>query len=211
METTLIYEIIGYVASLLVAVSLMMSNIIQLRIVNLIGSATFSLYGILIGSIPVAAMNGFIVLINIYYLTQIYSAVEYFKILKVTSDSEYLKTFLNFYKDQISVFQPDFNSGSREDGLNIFVLRDMIPAGLLVGTINQNGVLKVELDFVVPQYRDFRVGTFLFEENRSFFKERGIQEIVASPGNKRHNEYLEEMNFDFSSKEGSDELYRLKI
>ena len=209
METTLIYEIIGYVASLLVAVSLMMSNIVQLRIVNLIGAATFSLYGILIGSIPVAAMNGFIVLINIYYLTQIYSAVEYFQILKVSSDSEYLKTFLNFYKDQISVFQPGFNKKSCDDDLNIFVLRDMIPAGLLVGTMKQNGVLKVELDFVVPQYRDFRVGTFLFEENRSFFKERGIREIVASPGNKKHNEYLEEMNF--SAEKGSDGQYRLKI
>ena len=82
METTVIYEIIGYVASLLVAISLMMSNIIQLRIVNMIGAATFSVYGILIGSIPVAGMNGFIVFINIYYLTKIYSAVEYFRFLR---------------------------------------------------------------------------------------------------------------------------------
>ena len=42
METYVIYEIIGYVASVLVAVSLMMSKIVQLRIVNLIGAATFS-------------------------------------------------------------------------------------------------------------------------------------------------------------------------
>ena len=122
LETTFIYELIGYAASLLVAVSLMMSNIIQLRIVNMIGAAIFSLYGILIGSIPVAAMNGFIVLVNIYYLTQIYSAVEYFQILRISAESEYLKTFLNFYQDQINVFQPEFYSKFREDDLNIFVL-----------------------------------------------------------------------------------------
>jgi len=68
METHLIYELIGYAASLLVAISLMMSAIVKLRVVNMIGAFTFAIYGVLIGSIPVAAMNGFIVLINIYFL-----------------------------------------------------------------------------------------------------------------------------------------------
>jgi len=209
MESTFIYELIGYSASLLVAISLMMSNIIQLRIVNLIGSATFTLYGILIESIPVAAMNGFIVVINIYYLTQIYSAVEYFKMLKVTSDSEYLKTFLKFYHDQINVFQPGFSASFIDADLNVFVLRDMIPAGLLVGNFKKDGILNVELDFVVPQYRDFKIGTFLFEENKTFFSERGIKQIVASPGNQKHNEYLEEMGFNYE--EGDDKLYKLRL
>src|SRR6056297_225823 len=209
METTLIYEIIGYAASILVAVSLMMSNIIQLRVVNMIGAATFSLYGVLIGSIPVAAMNGFIVVINIYYLTKVYFAVEYFQILKVSSSTEYLETFLNFYEEQINVFQPDFSSKSRDGELNIFVLRDMIPAGLLVGNIVNRNTLVVELDFVVPQYRDFKIGTFLFEENRSYFKERGIDRIIASPGSERHNRYLEEMGFRLEN--NGEEQYQLTV
>lgn len=209
METTFVYELIGYIASLLVAISLMMSNIIQLRIVNLIGAAIFSVYGILIGSIPVAVMNGFIVVINIYYLTQIYSAVEYFQLLKVSSGSEYLETFLKFYRDQINIFQPGFYSNSRDEDLNIFVLRDMVPAGLLVGKKMEGGTLKVELDFVVPQYRDFKIGIFLFEENKPFFKERGIHQIVATPGSQKHNEYLEEMGFSFEDRK--EDLYRLKI
>jgi|AntRauTorcE11897_2_1112592.scaffolds.fasta_scaffold03273_5 hypothetical protein len=199
LETTFIYELIGYAASLLVAVSLMMSNIIQLRIVNMIGAAIFSLYGILIGSIPVAAMNGFIVLVNIYYLTQIYSAVEYFQILRISAESEYLKTFLNFYQDQINVFQPEFYSKFREDDLNIFVLRDMIPAGLLVGNLTDHGDLVVELDFVVPQFRDFKVGKFLFEDNKAFFSDKGIERIIALPGNQKHNDYLEEMGFELEN------------
>lgn len=206
METTLIYEIIGYVASLLVAISLMMSNIIQLRIVNLVGSATFSLYGVLIGSIPVAAMNGFIVLINIYYLTKIYSTVEYFQLLKVSNDSEYLKTFLTFYEDQIRTFQPGFSPKFRSDDLNIFILRDMIPAGLLIGNLEKGGKLIVELDFVVPQYRDFKIGNFLFKENADFFRDRNVRQILAKPGNKKHNKYLEEMGF-----KQEEDTYRLVI
>lgn len=209
METTVIYEIIGYVASLLVAVSLMMSNIIQLRIVNLIGAATFSIYGILIGSIPVAAMNGFIVVINIYYLTKIYSSVEYFQLLKVSPESEYLKAFIKFYRDQIEAFQPGYSSKPGRNDMNIFVLRDMIPAGLLAGNIENGNTLAVELDFVVPQYRDFKIGTFLFDENRSYFKERGIKRIIALPGSDKHNEYLEEMGFQLD--DGGEEKYKLKI
>jgi GNAT superfamily N-acetyltransferase len=209
METTLIYELIGYAASVLVAISLMMSNIIQLRIVNMIGAATFSLYGILIGSIPVAAMNGFIVLINVYYLTQIYSAVEYFRILRIPSDSDYLMAFLKFYQDQINEFQPGFNYGSRDDDVNLFVLRDMVPAGVLIGNIENHNTLRVELDFVVPQYRDFEVGTFLFEENRSYFKDLGVNKIVAAPGTQKHNEYLEEMGFS-RDKEGNGD-YQLRL
>lgn len=209
METTLVYELIGYAASVLVAISLMMSNIVQLRIVNMIGAATFSLYGILIGSIPVAVMNGFIVLINVYYLTQIYSAVEYFRLLRVPPDSDYLKAFLKFYHDQINEFQPGFELESRVDDVNLFVLRDMVPAGLLIGNIENRSTLNVELDFVVPQYRDFKVGTFLFEENRAYFGELGIKKIVAAPGTKKHNEYLEEMGF--SRSERSDGDYQLKL
>lgn len=194
METTVIYELIGYAASLLVAISLMMSKIVKLRIVNLIGSATFSLYGILIGSIPVAGMNGFIVLINIYYLIKIYTADEYFKLLKVAPGSDYLDAFIDFHKKQIKTFQPDFSLEAPHQ-FNVFVLRDMVPAGLLMGNLNKEGVLSVNLDFVLPQYRDFKIGSFLFDEKVDFFKSHGVEKLEASPGIDQHNVYLEEMGF----------------
>ena len=209
METHVIYEIIGYVASVLVAVSLMMSKIVQLRIVNLIGAATFSLYGVLIGSIPVAGMNGFIVLINIYYLAKIYGSSEYFKILNVKTGSEYLNEFLNFYSKQIQEFQPDFEESPSESDLNIFVLRDMVPAGILIGNLKESGILDVKLDFVVPSYRDFKIGNFLFEQNADYFRDKGIQEVVTKPGNSKHNRYLEEMGFQMNQNGGG--LYRLSL
>lgn len=67
-------EWLGYLASLIVLISLLMSSIVKLRWINLIGSALFSLYGFLIGALPVGIMNLGIVLINIYYLVKLYSA-----------------------------------------------------------------------------------------------------------------------------------------
>ena len=50
----------------LVAISLMMSCILKLRLINLLGAILFTLYKRLIGAIPVAIMNLFIVLIDLY-------------------------------------------------------------------------------------------------------------------------------------------------
>mgnify|MGYP001770021993 CR=1 FL=1 len=50
-------EVVGFAASALVAISLMMSNVFWLRVINLVGGAVFTVYGILIHSAPVAVMN----------------------------------------------------------------------------------------------------------------------------------------------------------
>lgn len=209
METNLAYELIGYAASILVAVSLMMSAIVKLRVVNMIGALTFSVYGVLIGSIPVAAMNGFIVLINIYYLLKIYRDEEYFQLLEEDENSNYTRAFLKFYKDHIKNYQPSY-SFDKPRNFSLFVLRDMVPAGLVQGNIDENGVLRIDLDFVIPNYRDFKIGRYLFTEKIGFFRSRNIRAIRTSAGNKDHNDYLERTGFK-RSKTGENYPYELPV
>ena len=61
-------EFLGYLASTLVAISLMMRSLTKLRVINLSGSLLFTVYGFSIGAYPVAALNAFIVLVNLFYL-----------------------------------------------------------------------------------------------------------------------------------------------
>ena len=143
MDTQFIYELIGYLASILVAVSLMMSQIVKLRLVNLIGALTFSVYGFLIDSMPVALMNAFIVGINIYYLVGMLKLKSFFKVLKVPSDDEYLKYFLDFYINDIRLFQPNAPAELPKKSFNLMILRDMIPAGLFSARVTSEGVLTV--------------------------------------------------------------------
>ncbi|ASJ97743.1 YgjV family protein [Shewanella marisflavi] len=74
MEMATIWEWVGYLASVVVAISLMMSNIKKLRWWNLIGAALFVAYGLAIDALPVALVNFFIVLIDAYYLVKLYRA-----------------------------------------------------------------------------------------------------------------------------------------
>jgi hypothetical protein len=207
MEQELVYELIGYLASGLVAVSLMMKSIRRLRIYNLVGSLAFTVYGVLIGAYPVAAVNAFIVFINIYYLRQMAAAREFFDLLKIRPDSEYLRSFLDFHRDDIQRFSPGFTYAPGEAQVGFFVLRDMVPAGLFLGEVDQPGRLRVKLDYVIPQYRDLQTGRYVFQGQADFFRELGIREIVSDPGNPAHTAYLERMGF--ATAEGG--LYRLPI
>ena len=65
-------ELIGYLGSILVAISLMMRSLLRLRIINLVGALFFTIYGILLDAYPVAFLNGLIVCIDLYYLIQMW-------------------------------------------------------------------------------------------------------------------------------------------
>lgn len=69
-------EWIGYSASLFIVISLTMTSIVKLRIINSIGCFLFVVYGIYVKAYPVAISNALIIIINIYNLYNIYKYKE---------------------------------------------------------------------------------------------------------------------------------------
>ena len=205
------YEIIGYVASLFVAISLMMSSLVKLRWLNLAGSLVFTVYGLLIQSYPVAAVNLFIALINMYYLYQVYNTRELFKLLEVPLDSVYLDHFLQFHEDEIQRFLPTFKFQPEDHDLAFFILRDTVPAGVFIAAYRSPGSLFVNLDFVVPGYRDFKIGRFLFTEKIDYFRQKGVQTLYSYPGTEVHRSYLKRMGFSPDGQTDDRLLYRLQL
>ena len=208
METNLIYELIGYLASILVAVSLMISQIRRLRVVNLLGALTFSAYGFLIGSLPVALMNAFIVGINMYYLSGMLKMKSFFKVLKVDSKDEYLRYFLEFYIEDIRNFQPDAALELPMGSFNMFILRDMIPAGLISGRITAPGVLTIDIDYVIAKYRDFKTAKFIYVDQKEQFRTQGIKEIYTFASVPTHVEYLKKIGFNETNETG---IFRMTV
>lgn len=68
-----IVEAMGYLASGLVVASLAMTSVRRLRVLSLLGSATYAVYGTLISAWPVVAANGVIVLLNVWNLRREFS------------------------------------------------------------------------------------------------------------------------------------------
>ena len=65
------FEWIGFLASVLVAISITIKGGLYFRILNMAGSICFLIYGLLIGSWPVALINTYGIGINIFHLVRI--------------------------------------------------------------------------------------------------------------------------------------------
>src|SRR5512145_660877 len=188
-------EALGYLASVLVALSLTMTSILRLRVINLVGSACFTIYGALIGAWPVAAVNFAITLINVWQLGRIARSREYFHLLEVKPSSEYLSEFLRFHRTEIERYLPGFEPRPTEGQTAFFVLRDMVPAGLFLAEPHGTDGLMVRADFVIPGYRDFKIGDFVFHEKAEVFAKRGVKRVFSLPGNREHERYLRRLGF----------------
>ena len=64
-------EWIGYLASIIVAVSITINGWIYFRVLNLIGSVCFLIYAFLISSYPIVFINIYGIGINIFYLIKL--------------------------------------------------------------------------------------------------------------------------------------------
>lgn len=189
------YEILGYVASLIVLISLLMSSVKRLRWINLAGSLVFAVYGFLIGAIPVGVMNSGIVLINVYYLFQMYTKKDYFTLLKMTKDTEYFNHFMSFHRENMESFMNVKDHLDDPKYLKLFILRNTVPAGVVVGEYVDKETLKILIDYATPAYRDFKMGHFLYQEKKHFFTDLGIKKLISDPGNEKHQSYLRKMEF----------------
>lgn len=194
MDSHIWLELFGYFGSVVIAISLMMRSLLRLRMVNTVGSLVFVAYGILIHAYPVAFLNGVIVLINAFYLVQMVRQKDYFQLMEVSPDGNYLNGFLDFYKEDIQEIFPDFFHEVRENRHAYLLLRNMVPAGVLLLHLNDSQG-EIAVDYVIPAYRDFRIARFLFHEQAAYFQSQGLDRFTAAPGSPRHSRYLERMGF----------------
>ncbi len=196
MSGNLALEILGYVASALIAISLMMRSIVRLRWINLIGSVCFTIYGVPIEAYPVAVVNLAIVFINVYFLVNMRRAKEAFAVIEMGPESAYLHEFLSFHGADIRSFQPGFAFTERP-GQHVFVvLRDLVPAGVVVTEPRDEPRRAwVSLDDVTPAYRDFKIGDYLFNHRRDLFRGAGFDRLETAAGTPAHARYLQRVGF----------------
>jgi hypothetical protein len=196
MDKSFYLQLFGYGASALIAVSLMMSSVRRLRIINLCGASAFATYGLLIHAYPVALLNSTIVCVNIFHLRRMLRAKEFYQLLEVRPHSDFLAYFLKFYGTDIKRILPDFQFVPHERQMAVFILRDCTPVGVFLAEPQTTEKYHVLLDFVIPRYRNLHIGRFLFVENAEIFRKRGVKEIVIRPRTREFGAYLWEVGFE---------------
>lgn len=186
----MLLELFGYLGSLLVIVSLMMSSVVKLRVFNTVGSLVSAIYALVIRSYPLALMNFCIILINIFNLVKLLGSAKHYDLVDGSQDQGYLSYFLNYYKEDIAGFFPESIEEMPKEQAYI-VCCDASPVGILTGTKGEDGVFTVGIDYAVPKFRDCSIGKFLYGQ----LGEKGIKKIVCRQYGPKHEPYLKKMGF----------------
>ncbi len=191
MNWAVAYEILGYVGTGLILVSMLMTSVVRLRVINLIGSGLFAVYAVLIQSYPTAILNACLVAINVYQLLKLRrKAGKGYEIQKLNGTDGFAEWFTGKYGDDIRRFFPKLDADRVKASEGFAVLMDDCAAGVLLGT-RSGERFDVLLDYTTPTYRDCSVGRFIYEKLPSF----GITELSCAADSPAHAAYLEKMGF----------------
>jgi len=185
-------EIIGYLGSFFVASAMLFNSILRLRWLSLTGSTLFTIYGFSIGAYPVGAVNAFIMITNIIHLSRMYSRKENFRTLEINPDNKYLLDFLDFHQEDIKKFFPTFEKANYN--ISMLILRNMQVAGVFLAETKEDQIL-VKLDYVTPQYRDFKLGKYIYNEHQKQFKNQGFTQFISGSYSKKNDHYLKKLGF----------------
>ena len=195
MKFDLVKEGIGYGASLVILVSLLMTNVFRLRLINLAGSLLFGWYGWMIHSWPVCVINLVIAGIDGWYLLQSLRYSAFFDLAPATSvGPEYLKRFFLFHERELMKYAPGLTLEELQEACTCLIFRNLLPVGVF--SYRRTGPdADIVIDFMVPEYRDFKAGRYLYRTKRMFFKEQGIKRFHAVARHPSQPKYFQKNGF----------------
>jgi len=192
----MIVSLVGYLASVLLGISLLVNNDLRFRWLNTFGCLTFVVYGALIGAYPIILTNAALFLINVFYLVKIYRTEEEFDLLEFKDNDQIIEKFLQFHQQDIKGYFPTYHHKVNDNDISFVVLRDMVIANIFVATLSADGSAFIRINYTVPKYRDYKVGRFIFEHERKYLQSKGIKKLVYEHvGNKNHLDFIKKMGF----------------
>ena len=133
MNTQMMIEIFGYIGSGLVVISMLMSSIVRLRVINTIGSVISAIYAVVCGAFPLALMNVCLIVINVYNLIKLLKTQQVYDLVHARADDAFVAYFLERYKDDIRTYFPGFAKDDAAGAQAYLVCCNGNAAGLLLG------------------------------------------------------------------------------
>lgn len=191
MSPETILELVGYFSSLLVLISLLMSSVVKLRIINTIGNIIYTGYALAIGSYPTAVMGASLVIINVYFLIKLKRNKDILTVQTAQVSENGLRHFLRHYRNDIQENFPLYDFQLDENEIAYVVYAGANPVGVLIGCKEEDATIRISLDYTAPSHRDCSVGKFLYQE----LKDAGVKRLVTGRGTGKHEQYLTKMHF----------------
>ncbi len=191
MNSSMMIEMVGYAGSVLVVISMLMTSVVKLRVVNMTGAVIFTVYALLIRSYPTALLNAFLVVINSYNLWRLLKKERQYELIDGKTEEPYVCYVLDRYREDILKYFPEFHMNPAEVDIAYLICNDVSLAGIFLGKKTDKDTAEVILDYSMPVYRDCSVGTYLYARLPS----EGIRRLVCEKAEEKHGAYLQKMGF----------------
>ena len=184
-------EIYGYIGSALVVISMLMTSVKKLRIINMAGSLISGTYALIIGSLPLALMNFCLIAINAYNLFKLMRMNNEYDMMSASKDDSMLRFFIDKYYDDIVKYFLDFKKEESFDKAFV-VWCDGKPVGVLLGNLIGENEIDIIIDYSIPSFRDLTVSKYIYKK----LPEEGINKLsFAREKSQEHADYLFRMNY----------------
>jgi hypothetical protein len=190
-------EVVGWLGSVLVVLSLMLAGVWRFRVLNLLGAVIATGYNAVLGIWPFAAMNGAIAIIDVYWLVRLqrdrHDEAAY-QVVEVAPDDAYLAHTLRAHAADIARFYPSFTGLAPAGGHAFLVLKGDETVGVVGVRDRGDGVAQIELDYVTPRFRDFTPGEFVYRRS-GVFARHGFRRLVVPRDVVGSQDYYERVGF----------------
>ncbi len=177
-------EVLGWVGSAVLVWSLLQTQLVRLRVINLVGSAVLLVYNGLLGVWPMVGLNVVLAGINVSYLVRAgrtrHDSAAY-EVLEVAGDDTYLRHVLRVHEGDIRRWNPDFVHDPFTSDTAFLVLEGDETVGVVIVRDAGAGTADLLLDWVTPRHRDLSPGEFVFGPEGPF-RRRGFRRVVAPRG-----------------------------
>ena len=192
-------------------VSLLQTQVLRLRQLNLLASITLTAFNAAIKVWPMVAMNVCIAAINVWHLTRLLRTrhdPDSFEVAEIGPTEDYLRIVLARHATDIARFNPDLDWSHDDPGAMAFVvLRDGETIGVVLARDVGGGVAQIDLDYVVPRFRNFTPGEFVYRRS-GLFTDRGFRRVIAPRTMRGAEKYLAGVGF---RRDGEDRVLNLPL
>ena len=189
----------GWIGSILVVWSLMVSRVLRFRWMNFAGALIATIYNGAIHLWPFFAMNFAITIIDAYWiwkLTHERHDQAVYKVIPVGANDAFLQHVLATHRADIASNRPDFAAvtPAGETRSVFLVVRGDENVGVVALRNQGEGVGVVELDWVKPSFRDFTPGEFVYRESHAL-ADAGFSRLEVPASESVDAAYLSRMGF----------------
>lgn len=174
------WEIIGWIGSAIVVVSMLQQRITRLRLINLIGCLVSLAYAAAIGAWPLAGLNLVLSLIQIINLIKLWRTrhdTTIYQAVQVHPTDEIVDRLLERHAAEIAHHFPNFRGPEHSTKAFLVLSGDTVAAIVLASQAGD--VLQLDLDYAIPAYQDFTPGEFVYRRS-TVLTDAGVR-LVRSP------------------------------